>query len=142
MKFLKNYPAMFMISFAAVMISATLFTSCKKDDVTPQPAVVSIEGMYAAKYGFDGDVPDTPEKYNIKAGGIFQQISINNGSVVGTGTWQLNGKKFTATHTSIFAPFNKNSISAAFNTATGKIVGTWGWETSTTDGGKIDMTKQ
>ncbi|MEP7107371.1 MAG: hypothetical protein ABI760_05300 [Ferruginibacter sp.] len=142
MTILNNYAAMLMKTFAAVMIFATLFASCKKDDVDPPPAKVTVEGLYAGKYGFDNEVPDNDQKYKIKAGGIFQEISIHNGSVVGQGTWLLNGNTLTATYTMVFSPYNKYSISASFNAVTNKLTGTWGSDNNATDGGKIDMTKQ
>jgi len=143
MKLVKNYSLMLFKSIAMVMLVAFTFASCKKDkDTPPPPAAVAIEGLYAGKYGFGNDVPDAPEKYRIIAGGTFQRVSINNGSVVGNGTWLLNGNTLTATVTSIFAPYNKESISTTFNSATGKLTGTWGWETNYINGGKIELTKQ
>ena len=128
-----------MKSFVVAALIVFSFASCKKDkDV---PASVSVEGMYAGKYGFDNDAPDTDQKYNIKPGGVFQEIGVNSGAVVGEGTWQINGNNFTATYTIVWSPFNVYSVSATFDPATGKLTGTWGYDNSPTDGGKIDMTK-
>lgn len=126
-----------------LMLASFTFVSCKKEkDDDLLPSTIPIEGLYSGKYGFGNDVPDAPEKYSIKAGSVFHQISINNGSIVGEGTWGLNGNMLTATFTSKIAPYNKESISATFNSATGKLTGTWGWNNNYTNGGKIELQKQ
>ena len=142
MTLVKNYSTKILKSIPLLMLAVFTFVSCKKDNDIPAPATVAIEGLYAGKYGFDNEIPDTDQKYKIKAGGIFQEISIHNGSVVGQGSWLLNGSTLTATYTMVFSPYSKYSISATFNASTNKLTGTWGSDNSNTDGGKIDMTKQ
>jgi len=130
---------------AILMLATLLFASCKKDnDLLPPPTeqTASAEGLYTGKYGFGNDVPDTDQKYRIKAGGVFQEIGLSSGTVVGQGTWTMNGNTLTANYTITFAPFTKYSIVATFNAASGKLVGTWGGEHDPADGGKIDMTRQ
>lgn len=124
-----------------ILLASFTFVSCKKDKVD-QPATVAVEGMYSGKYGFGNDAPDTDQKYNIKAGGVFQEIGTNSGTVVGEGTWQMNGNTLTATYTIVWAPYSKYSVSATFDQATGKLTGTWGNDNNSSDGGKIDMQKQ
>ena len=124
-----------------ILLGGFTFVSCKKDHVDP-PATFSVEGVYTGKYGFGNDVPDTDQKYSIKPGGVFQEIGINSGTVVGEGTWQMNGTTLTATYTIVWAPFSTYSISATFDPATGKLTGTWGNDGNFSDGGKIDMAKQ
>ena len=143
MTHLKNFSLTVFKSMAMLMLVAFTFVSCKKnkDTVTP-PATVAVEGSYTGKYGFGNDIPDTDQKYKIKAGGVFQEIGVNSGTVIGEGTWQMNGNTLTAKYTINFSPYSKYSISATFDAATGKLVGTWGGENNPTDGGKIDMTKQ
>jgi hypothetical protein len=142
MTIVKNYSRMLFKSIAMVLLAAFTFISCKKDNDIPPPATVAIEGLYAGKYGFDNEVPDNDQKYKIKAGGVFQEISIHNGSVVGQGSWLLNGSTLTATYTMVFSPYDKYSISATFNASTNKLTGTWGSDNNPTDGGKIEMIKQ
>ena len=128
-----------------LMLAIASFASCKKDNDLPAPQqqqTTAAEGLYAGKYGFGNDVPDTEQKYRIKAGGVFQEIGTSSGTVIGQGTWSMTGNKLTASYTMNFAPFNKYSIVATFNATTGKLVGTWGGEHNSADGGKIDMTRQ
>jgi len=143
MTHVKNYSMTVFKSMAMLMLAAFTFVSCKKnkDSVTP-PATVAVEGSYTGKYGFGNDMPDTDQKYKIKAGGIFQEIGVNSNTVIGEGTWQMNGNTLTAKYTMNFSPYSKYSISATFDAATGKLVGTWGGENNPADGGKINMTKQ
>jgi hypothetical protein len=141
MQLVKTNAATFLKFMAIILFAGITFVSCKKDHVDP-PASIPVEGVYSGKYGFGNDAPDTDQKYNIKAGGIFQEIGTNSGTVVGEGTWQMNGNTLTATYTIVWAPFSKYSISATFNPATGKLMGTWGSDNNSTDGGKIDMIKQ
>jgi|KBSSwiS6_1023812.scaffolds.fasta_scaffold01119_4 hypothetical protein len=139
MKLLRNNFQLLMKNLVVGVLIVFSFASCKKDkDTSPS---IPIEGVYTGKYGLDNDTPDTDQKYNIKAGGIFQEIGVNSGAVVGEGTWQLNGNNFTATYTIVWAPFSKYSVSATFDPATGKLTGTWGYDNSPSDGGKIDMTR-
>ena len=129
------------LSFLTVMlIAVSTLVSCKKDNDV-KPISYPVEGMYSGKYGFGNDVPDTDQKYSIKTGGVFQEIGVNSGMVVGEGTWQMNGNTLTATYTIVWSPFSKYSISATFDPATGKLTGTWGNDSNSSDGGKIDMNK-
>ena len=139
------FPKNILQSVAILMLAALSFASCKKDNdlhAPPTQQTTSAEGLYTGKYGFGNDVPDTDQKYRIKAGGVFQEIGLSSGMVVGQGTWAMNGNTLTASYAITFAPFTKYSVVATFNAATGKLVGTWGSEHDPADGGKIDMTRQ
>jgi hypothetical protein len=144
MTHVKNLSLAILKSMVMLMLFTFTLASCKKDhdDIKPQPVPVSVEGTYTGKYGFGNEVPDTDQKYAIKAGGVFQEIGLNSGAVMGSGVWQLNGNILTAQYTMNFAPFSKYSIKATFNSSNGKLVGTWGGPNDPADGGKIDMTRQ
>ena len=123
------------------LLFATGFVACNKDsndDVVPAP----VEGTYVGKYGFGTDNPDLDYKFKVSPGGVFQEISITSGNATGQGTWSVNGNTLTATYTMLFSPFNKYSVSGTYDPATQKMTGTWGYDTSATDGGKMDMAKQ
>jgi len=141
MQLVKTNATKFLRIMTVILLVGITFVSCKKDHVDP-PATFPVEGIYTGKYGFDNDVPAEDQKYNIKAGGIFQEIGTNSGAVVGQGTWQMNGNTLTATYSIVWSPFSTYSISATFDPATGKLMGTWGYDNSSSDGGKIDMIKQ
>jgi len=140
MQIVKANATKFLKFMTIMLFSGLTFISCKKDEVE-KPSAPAVEGAYFGKYGFGNDVPSEDQKYNIKAGGVFQEIGINSGTVVGEGTWQMNGNVLTATYTIVWAPFSKYSISATFDQATGKLTGTWGNDNNASDGGKIDMVK-
>ena len=140
MQIVKTNATKFLKFMTIMLFSGLTFVSCKKDDVE-KPAALAVEGAYFGKYGFGNDAPSEDQKYNIKAGGVFQEIGTNSGTVVGEGTWQMNGNVLTATYTIVWAPFSKYSISATFDPATGKLTGTWGNDNNVSDGGKIDMVK-
>ena len=119
---------------------ATGFVACNKDseDAVPSP----IEGTYVGKYGYDNDTPDINFKFVVAPGGIFQEIGHLSGNINGQGTWSVNGNTLTATYTMLFSPFNKYSVTGTYDPATKKMNGTWGYDNNTTDGGKMEMTKQ
>jgi len=121
------------------LLFTTAFIACKKDN---DHASAPVEGLFVGKYGFGNESPDTEYKLNVKPGGVFQEIGVNSGAPTGQGNWQFNGNTLTATYTMLFSPYNKYSVSATFNSSTGKLVGTWGYDNNPSDGGKIDMTKQ
>ena len=140
MQLVKTNATKFLRLMTIMLFAGLTFVSCNKDNDV-KPPVLSVEGFYAGKYGFGNDTPDTEQKYNIKAGGVFQEIGVNSGNVVGEGVWQMNGNTLTATYTIVWSPYNKYSVSATFDPATGKLTGTWGSDNNATDGGKIEMTK-
>lgn len=124
-----------------ILMTGLSFVSCSKNNDDNPPAQVSAEGLYSGKFGYGNDVPDQAYKLNFKAGGILQEIGINSGAITGQGTWQMNGNTITGTYTMAFAPYSVYSVSGTFDEATGKITGTWGYDNSSTDGGKIDLTR-
>ena len=101
------------------------------------PDIESVIGDYSGNYGFGNETPENPILYKIKAGGVFQEIGLHAGSVVGQGTWEMTGDIITAQYTTTFAPFNKYSIRATFDIHSGSLKGTWGGEHNASDGGKI-----
>ena len=134
MKFLRN--------LAIVLLLGSTMIACKKNaDTTPKPPT-SIEGKYAGKYGFDNEAPDGIFKLNVKTGGVFQELGSSSGNPTGQGTWQLTGDTLTANYYMLFAPYSEYSVSLVFNAAKGTLTGTWGYDKSVSDGGKLVVTKQ
>jgi len=123
------------------LLVSTGFLSCKKDSSKPSSSSPAIAGRFDGKYGFDSETPDNDYTLNIRADGVIQEIGQASGKPTGQGTWQLNGNTLTATYKMLFSPYNQYSIVATFDAATGKLTGTWGYDNSGTDGGKLDMTK-
>lgn len=141
MQLVKANVTRFLKFMAIMLLSGVTFVSCNKDDDNVEKPATA-EGLYSGKYGFGNDVPDNDYKLNFKAGGVLQEIGISSGSVTGQGTWQMNGNTITGKYTMLFSPFNVYSVSGTFDAATKKITGTWGYDNSATDGGKMEMTRQ
>jgi len=141
MQLVKANSTKFLRLVTIMLLAMFTIVSCKKDN-NVKPVAFSVEGMYSGKSGFGNDVPSEDQKYNIKAGGIFQEIGTNSGAVIGQGTWQMNGNTLTATYSIVWSPFSTYSLSATFDPATGKLIGTWGYDNNFSDGGKIDMARQ
>ncbi len=127
------------IAIIALAVS-TGFLACKKDSATPLPTQ-AVAGRYDGKFGFDNETPDNDYTLNIKSDGVIQEIGQSSGNPTGQGTWKLNGNTLSATYKMLFAPYNQYSLVATFDAKTGKLTGTWGYDNSATDGGKLDMTK-
>ena len=142
MKSLKNFSEVLFKSTLMVLIVAFTFAACKKDHDKNGSSNAAVEGLYVGKYGFDNADPDTDYKLNFKAGGILQEIGTNSGAVMGQGTWQVNGNTVTGTYTMNYSPFNVYSVTGTVNPATKKLTGTWGYDNSTIDGGKMELTRQ
>ena len=122
----------------AFMLASFIFVSCSKnhDDthITPVPAV-GIEGKWSGFKGNDKEVPDNDIIFNIKAGGVIEELNAA-GLVKGTGTWTLVGDVFTA-HYQFKAPLlTVYTYKATYDKVNGKLIdGIWGFDDSDWDGG-------
>jgi hypothetical protein len=128
---------------ALLFFALISFVSCDVniDNDTQLPDNVAVRGTYSGLFGFGDEAPESSIKCKIKEGGVFQEIGIHSGSVVGQGTWEMNGDILTADYTTTFAPYNKYSMRLTFNINSGNLKGTWGGEFDDSDGGKIDLYK-
>jgi hypothetical protein len=130
-------------TLAIAVMLGTAIVSCSKDsDTKTETQNTSIEGKYVGKYGFDNETPNEDFILNIKPGGVFQEIGTHSGNPTGQGTWQLNGNKLTATYKMLFSPFNEYKVSLTYDATAKKLSGTWGFDGSYTDGGKMEVKKQ
>jgi hypothetical protein len=136
MKFLK-------FAIVALLLS-TAFFSCSKDkddDFKPSNGNTAIEGKWVGTYGFGNDAPTIYYCLNVKAGGEIEELNSSGVSKCISGTWSLNGNVFTAKYQWKAPLLTKYSVTAIFNSATGKLVGTWGYNDNATNGGKWEQTK-
>ena len=121
-----------------LLLSSSVFFACQKEDEgTPTDTV---EGLWIGNYGFGSDNPDIFFSFNIKAGGVIEELNKNKG-VKGSGSWQLEGDDFTATYQWGAPYFTTYTVSATFDKAHGKLSGYWGYDDSDSDGGKWNMEK-
>jgi hypothetical protein len=131
MKFLR-------IAFVAVMMVAAV--ACSKSSDKPSVST-NIEGVWVGKYGTGNNNPSSFFSFNIKAGGVIEEIDVN-GQVKGTGTWKVENKILSASYTWLTPGATKFSVLGAFDAAKGQILGNWGYGSSVTDGGLWEMTKK
>ncbi|MCB0609656.1 MAG: hypothetical protein H6562_09945 [Lewinellaceae bacterium] len=119
----------------ALLISAA-FAACKKDD---GPGVKSIEGVWVGKWGDGSDEPSYYYKLQVKKGGELVRWD-EDGDVIATGTWSLDGINFEGSYT-----MNNGysfSVKALFSDIAGELTGTWGEGDSYANGGTFDLKKQ
>jgi len=125
-----------------ILVTAIVLFSCSKNshDVTHNPAL-GIEGDWIGKYGFGNETPSVYFRFSIQANGKIDELNAS-GASKGGGTWELNGTSFTA-HYQWKAPLNTiYTVAATYNEATHKLSGTWGYNSSATNGGLWEQTKQ
>lgn len=124
-----------------LLVASVMFVSCNNDDNATPQGPTTIEGKWVGKYGYDDEEPSTYYCFKIKAGGEIQELR-KNGSVLGSGTWQLVDDVFTATLT-WDPPYSSTfMVTATFNKDKGELNGVWGYEPSDADGGLWYMHKE
>ncbi len=125
------------VKFSIVaLLMPVIFFSCKKDNDTVQP----VEGTWNGLYGYGIDAPSISYRLNIKHDGTIEELNAA-GNSKGSGSWNFNGNTLTG-HYQWKAPMNTVfSIIATYDPATKKLIGTWGYDNSATDGGKWESTK-
>ncbi len=138
-----NYFSKRLKSITLILLAFISITSCDTNiDIDNHvPENVAVRGSYSGNYGFGNESPENAIKCKVKEGGIFQEIGIHSGIVVGQGTWEMYGDILTAHYESTFEPHDKYSMRLTFNINSGNLKGTWGGEFDDTDGGKIDLYK-
>ena len=141
MKFLK-------IASAAMIVSLVFIACTKEKDMitqqskeTPQNVPASpVQGIWTGQsYGVEKSIPVYLE-FNIKPDGTMDVLNEAK-KITGTGGWLLTGKNFNAAYT-VFASGNGYSFAAELNNLQNNLNGTWGHNTSHTDGGFWNMDKQ
>ena len=121
---------------AAALFMLLIFLSCKKD----ADSILPVEGSWVGFYGNDNEVPSTFYKLNINHGGVIEELSAS-GEVKGSGNWTMKGNSFTA-HYQWKAPHNTFfTITGQLDPNSRKLVGTWGFDNSATDGGRWEATR-
>ena len=124
-----------------LLFTAITLAACSKSHDAP-PANDSVQGVWIGKFGTGAGNPSSFFSYNFKAGGVLEELT-DNGQVKGTGTWKLDNKILTGYTINVVAPVgNKYSMIGAYNAEQGKILGNWGYGSSTTDGGLWEMSKK
>lgn len=122
-----------------VLMAVFIFSACKKENTTPAPkGPVTIDGIWKGKYGEGTASPVFFYGFKIKPGGVFERIS-ESGTVEATGTWSLSSTVFIGIYSKEGQQY---SIAGTFNAEEGTIVGDWGFNANTSDGGTFHVKKQ
>ena len=112
-------------------------TACSKSNSSNKP-FESIEGVWKGTVVTEYDNEVYFWSFNIKSGGVLEVLN-KTGGVLATGTWSIENNIFLASYTE---EGDKFSIIGSHNKSLGKLLGNWGYDNSTTDGGTWQMTKQ
>lgn len=117
-----------------IFVMAIAFTSCEKDDNNPSsttasgtPKGFSIKGFWEGAYGYGIANNTYYYAFNISDNGIIEEIDAY-GDLKGTGTWKLQGKKFSAQYHSLINPSVIYVLEGEYNSDNHKIAGAWGYK--------------
>jgi hypothetical protein len=131
-----------------LIISLTLFASCKKDDVkpssngtpvTPPQLTGPVTGRWIGTGGYDLASTGFYYSLNVKSNGTIEEINASN-VVKGTGTWTLNGTLFHASYHPVYSSTN-TIVVAVFDSVQKKLDGTWHYENNPSFYGNFIMSK-
>ena len=111
--------------------------SCKKDDVVVDNGLV---GTWEGEWGFDEEDPDVYERWEIKKNGELLAYD-GSGDLIAKGTCNVNGLNFEGEYKSEYDD-NEYSLTGLYHDVLKEIVGTWGHDGSTTNGGNFEMYKK
>ncbi|RYY67504.1 MAG: hypothetical protein EOO13_14485 [Chitinophagaceae bacterium] len=111
------------------MLAAVVFTSCKKDNPTPQDPIV---GSWIGKYGVGNADMTLLYSFNIKGDGTWQVRKADK-TPIGSGTWKLEGGTFYGVYT--YDLGDTYNVAAKYDEVAHTMTGSWGeGETGTGDG--------
>lgn len=116
-------------------LAAGLFNACNKDDNTNN----AIAGIWQGKWGSGGQDPVYFLQFNLENDGQLQRLN-EQGQVIATGTWTLNGIEFECTYTHT-ADGQIHKIGGLYTDFDQTIMGTWGYSPSKANGGNIALKK-
>ncbi len=133
----------FLQASVVLLLAVVTFAACSKsNDSKPVVSNESVQGVWVGKFGTDNSAPSSFFSYNFKAGGVLEELT-NDGQVKGTGTWKLENNIVSGYTINVLAPVgNKYSMLGAFNASQGKILGNWGYGSSSTNGGLWEMSRK
>jgi hypothetical protein len=112
----------------------TLLVSCKKDEDFP-----GLAGTWDMEWALGNTDPTNYERWELKADGSFKAYD-DDGDLYAEGTFHVDGLNFTAEYTSVFD--NDYSFEGLYHDGLNEVIGTWGRDDSTTDGGNYEMYKR
>jgi hypothetical protein len=125
---------------AALLLAATLFTACKKDDPVP---TYPVEGLWVGKYGSGTAAPSSGFSMVVESAGKLTVADGDNitSSSKAAGTWTLTGNVFKATYT-YAGSGNTFTIQANWGNDGKMSSGTYGSGSNATGGGTWFMDRK
>lgn len=127
------------IMFSVFMAMAALM-SCKKDH--DEIKKTTIEGRWEGTYINDASGNSFYYSFNIKPDGVIEEINAS-GEKIGEGTWEIDSNNIFSAHYKWIPPTGHSNyaVIGALYHETGKLLGNWGYGSSTTNGGTWEMQK-
>ena len=122
------------IILIALMAVTTMVSCSKNHDKT-----YSIEGLWEGTYVNQASGSTFFFSFNIKPGGVIEEIN-SSGQKIGEGTWELENNILLAHYS--WPGGASYTVVGAFDSSEGRILGDWGYGSSSTDGGTWQMTKK
>ena len=122
--------------FAFLLLAAVTFTSCKKDDPTPQDPIV---GSWVGKYSTGNNPLLGSYSFNILPNGVLQ-LRNSGKSIIGNGTWKLDGGTFYGVYT--YTLGSTYNLAGKYDEANGEITGSWGDGETNPDDGEFFLNKE
>ena len=132
------------LQFAIItFVVSYVFIGCKKDHDPglPPSTSVQVEGRWEGSYVNDASGNTFYYSFNIKPGGIIEEIN-SSGQKVGEGTWTYENNILLADYTWLPPAGSTFSVIGSYYNSTGKFLGNWGYENSTINGGTWEMIKK
>lgn len=126
---------------AVLLLAATLFSACKKDDPVP---TYPIEGLWVGKYGSGATTPSNGFSMVVESGGKVTVADGDNitSSSKAAGTWTLTGNVFKATYTYSTPGGSTFTIQANWSNDGKMTSGTWGSGSNPTGSGTWYMDRK
>lgn len=123
----------------AVLIATTTFVSCSKDNGDDNNT--NIEGDWVGTYSDASTNATFDYRLRIKPNGEVQELN-SAGTVIGTGGWELDNTNNVFMAEYEWTNGQDFSIIADFLKQDGKLIGSWGYDNSNSDGGTFELQKQ
>lgn len=106
--------------FAALLIITVFVAYSKKSDEKPPP--FTMDGVWEGKIGTGAVAPAGQYSLLIKNNGTLERIN-TSGSLTASGTWELSGRRFTATYN--YSNGTIVILTGSVNKEKNKLTATW-----------------
>jgi len=122
----------------SALLAGALTMACGDSTSPSKPAMV---GTWIGLYGFGAAPPNNDYTFIVHSNSTIDVIDGLGSIPQASGTWARSGDTVTATYT-YFSDSSSFSVRGVLNAGEDTLVGTWGADTSVTDGGDFFVVKQ